>query len=92
MLSSNPNSKQYCKFYTNRKTFSGKVGNVEYAKDVLYYEVGFVDEGKSILEWKNYKVQEDALLLLKDTASFLMKIKNGVRVDINSAVNFESKN
>ena len=85
-LSSNPNSKQYRKIYTNSKTFIDKVGNVEYAKDVLY-AVGFVDEGKSILEWKNYEDKEDALSLLKDTASLLKKIKNGEIVGINSAVN-----
>ena len=81
-LSANPKSKQYRKIFTSSKTYKNKVGNVEFAKDVLY-AVGFVDEGKSFLEWKNDSEMETAIVLLKEAASLLKKIKAGESIDGN---------
>ena len=84
-LSTNPNSKQYRKIYTNSKTYTKKVGQVEFAKDVLL-AVGFVDEEKSFLEWKNDTDIETAIGLLKEAASMLKKVKAGEQIDFTSAV------
>eukprot|EP00551_Chaetoceros_affinis_P013261 CAMPEP_0203686782 /NCGR_PEP_ID=MMETSP0090-20130426/49238_1 /ASSEMBLY_ACC=CAM_ASM_001088 /TAXON_ID=426623 /ORGANISM="Chaetoceros affinis, Strain CCMP159" /LENGTH=522 /DNA_ID=CAMNT_0050556015 /DNA_START=96 /DNA_END=1664 /DNA_ORIENTATION=- len=75
-LSTNPKSKQYRKIYTNSKTFKNKVGEVKFAKDVLF-SVGFVDEGKTFLEWKNDSDMEAAITFLKEAASLLKKVKAG---------------
>ena len=75
-LSTNPKSKQYRKIYTNSKTFIDKVGNVEFGKDVLF-AVGFMDEGKSFMEWKIDSEEDIAIDLLKEAASMLKLVKNG---------------
>ncbi len=81
-LSSNPNSNQYRKIYTNSKTFKNKVSNVEFAKDILL-SIGFVEEGNSFLEWKNYSNVEEAQALVKDAATLLNKLKRGESVTSN---------
>ena len=82
-LSTNPNSKQYRKIYTNSKTYTKRVSQVEFAKDVLL-AVGFVDDGKSLLEWKNDTDIETAIGLLKEAASMLKIVKGGEQIDFKS--------
>lgn len=80
-LSSNPNSDQYRKIYTNSKTFTDKISKVDSAKDVLL-SIGFV-ENKSILHWKSFSNLEDDIALVKDAAMLLSKLKKGQRISRN---------
>jgi len=91
-LCNNPKSKQYRKIYTNNSTYKNKVGNVKFAKDVLY-AVGFSDREGLFFEWQGNEErqnEEDAnedeevetkseigISLLQEASSVLKKIKLG---------------
>ena len=82
-LSANPSSNQYRKIYTNSKTYIDKVEKVEFAKDVLL-AVGFVDEGKTFLEWSNRNDDDEdaAIKLLKEAVLLLKQVKNGEEINV----------